>query len=217
MIQFEFDDWKTRPPAHELMDRFAPPDGGPARHSGRSHGATRRTADRQADPGFRSAHLIRMPCRRSPQRLQASWPSAPIFAISTMGCHCPASTGKFRSIAPRRRKYGAGPNTVGTALQLVTNGVKVTEYRPSDSDKAVDILLRFPGDRRSLDEIDELRIQTQVGHVPIGNFVERVPAQRVGNINRVAGSRVMTGVGEPCRWRSGSAGAEGHRRRVGCG
>ena len=28
-------------------------------------------------------------------------------------------------------KYGAGPSTVGTAVQLVTNGVKVTEYRPS--------------------------------------------------------------------------------------
>ena len=33
-------------------------------------------------------------------------------------------------------------------MQLVTNGVKVTEYRPSDNDKAVDILVRFPPDRR---------------------------------------------------------------------
>ncbi len=41
----------------------------------------------------------------------------------------------------------ASPNTVGTAVQLVTNGVKVTEYRPSESDKAVDILVRFPSDR----------------------------------------------------------------------
>ena len=30
------------------------------------------------------------------------------------------------------------------------------------------------------------------GHVPIGNFVERVPAPRVGYINRVNGNRVMT-------------------------
>ena len=57
-------------------------------------------------------------------------------------------------------KYGAGVSTVGTAVQLVTNGIKVTEYRPSDSDKAVDILVRFPSDRRSLDQIDELRVQT---------------------------------------------------------
>ena len=83
-------------------------------------------------------------------------------------------------------KYQANVNTVGTGVQLVTNGAKVTEYRPSDNDKAVDILVRFPSDRRSLEQIDELRIQTPVGHVPIGNFVTRVPAQLL----RSAGDRV---------------------------
>jgi multidrug efflux pump len=77
-------------------------------------------------------------------------------------------------------------------VQLVTNGVKATEYRPSSSDKAVDILVRFPEDRRSLDQIDDLRVQTQSGSVPIGNFISREAAPRVGYINRVAGNRVMT-------------------------
>jgi len=56
----------------------------------------------------------------------------------------------------------------------------------------VDILVRFPPERRSLDQIDDLRVQTQMGHVPIGNFAQRVPAPRVGYINRVNGNRVMT-------------------------
>src|SRR5690606_12764434 len=47
-------------------------------------------------------------------------------------------------------KYAAGVSAVGTAVQLVTNGVKITEYRPAGVDKAVDIILRFPQDRRSL-------------------------------------------------------------------
>src|SRR5439155_9212987 len=89
-------------------------------------------------------------------------------------------------------KYGAGINTVGSAVQLVSNGLKATEYRPVDSDKSVDILVRFPPERRSLDQIDDLRVQTQMGHVPIGNFVERVPAPRVGYINRVNANRVTT-------------------------
>ena len=89
-------------------------------------------------------------------------------------------------------KYGAGVNTVGSAVQLVTNGLKATEYRPVDSDKSVDILIRFPQDRRSLDQIDDLRVQMPMGHVPIGNFVKRLPAPRVGYINRVNGSRVTT-------------------------
>jgi multidrug efflux pump len=89
-------------------------------------------------------------------------------------------------------KYGASVATVGTALQLVTNGAKVTEYRPADSDKPVDIIVRFPEDKRSLDQIDDLRVQLPGGNVPIGNFVERKAAPRVGYINRVNANRVMT-------------------------
>jgi multidrug efflux pump len=89
-------------------------------------------------------------------------------------------------------KYGAGVATVGNAVQLVTNGTKITEYRPSDTDKSVDIIVRFPRDRRSLGQIDDLRVQTSSGYVPIGNFVKRVPTARVGYINRVGGNRVMT-------------------------
>jgi multidrug efflux pump len=35
-------------------------------------------------------------------------------------------------------------------------------------------------------------VQTPSGSVPIGNFIERQPAPRIGYINRVAGNRVMT-------------------------
>jgi multidrug efflux pump len=77
-------------------------------------------------------------------------------------------------------------------VQLVTNGVKVSEYRPATTDKSVDILVRFPEDRRSLDALDELTVNTPSGNVPIGNFVTRTPAPKVGVINRVDGNRVVT-------------------------
>jgi multidrug efflux pump len=89
-------------------------------------------------------------------------------------------------------KYGAGINTVGTALSLVTNGTKVTEYRPSESDKPVDIIVRFPEDKRSLDQLDDLRVHINGASVPIGNFVARTASPRVGFINRVNANRVMT-------------------------
>ena len=76
-------------------------------------------------------------------------------------------------------KYGAAVSTVGNAVQLVTNGMKVSEYRPAESDKPVDIIVRFPPERRSLDQIDELRVNLNGGSVPIGNFVKREPAPRV--------------------------------------
>jgi multidrug efflux pump len=49
-----------------------------------------------------------------------------------------------------------------------------------------------PEDRRTLNQIDDLRIEAPGGSVPIGNFIERVPAQRTGTINRVNGKRVVT-------------------------
>ena len=89
-------------------------------------------------------------------------------------------------------KFGATPASVGSAVQLVTNGVKVTEYRPVDTDKSVDVLVRFPEGRRSLDQLDDLRINTPMGSVPMGNFVVRKPAAKVGQINRVNSMRVVT-------------------------
>jgi multidrug efflux pump len=89
-------------------------------------------------------------------------------------------------------KYGIGVGSVGSMVQLVTNGMKVTDYRPQTSDKPVDIIVRVPEDRRTLNQIDDLQIQTPAGSVPIGNFITRVPAERVGLINRVDAKRVVT-------------------------
>ena len=40
--------------------------------------------------------------------------------------------------------YGADVALVGIAVQLVTGGVKVGEYRPDSADDAVDIRVRYP-------------------------------------------------------------------------
>jgi multidrug efflux pump len=89
-------------------------------------------------------------------------------------------------------KFGIGVGSVGSVVQLVTNGLKITDYRPQSSDKPVDIILRVPEDRRTLNQIDDLQVQTAAGSVPIGNFIKRVPAQRTGIINRIDGKRVIT-------------------------
>jgi multidrug efflux pump len=89
-------------------------------------------------------------------------------------------------------KYGVGVTAVGSLVQLVTNGLKITDYRPQTSDEPVDIIVRVPEDRRTLNQIDDLRIQAPGGSVPIGNFIKRVPSQRTGVINRVGGKRVIT-------------------------
>src|SRR5690606_8736141 len=94
-----------------------------------------------------------------------------------------------RALAAR---YGASATSVGMAVTLVTNGARLAEYRPSDVDDAVDIVLRFPPERRTLDQIMALRVTTATGPTPISTFATLNPAQRVGQINRVDGQRVIT-------------------------
>ena len=83
--------------------------------------------------------------------------------------------------------YGADVLQVGVAVQLVTNGVKVGEYRPDKADDAVDIRVRYPQGDRGISALDELRVSTTSGLVPITNFVERIAAPNVDTLQRVDG------------------------------
>lgn len=93
-------------------------------------------------------------------------------------------------------RFGADVATVGGVVQFVTNGIKVGEYRPDDSDDEIDIRIRFPEDVRNLDQLDLLRIATGEGNVPISNFVTREPGQKVGTIKRTDLRRTVTVMAE---------------------
>lgn len=80
--------------------------------------------------------------------------------------------------------FNADVTLVGMAIQLVTNGIFMGEYRPDDVDDPVDIRVRYPEVSRGLDRMDELRIPTSQGLVPITNFVKREPVQRIETIQR---------------------------------
>ena len=88
-------------------------------------------------------------------------------------------------------KFGADVTGVGNVVKLVTNGVKVGEYRPDDAKDEVDIRVRFPLGDRTIGELDQLRVQTAEGLIPISNFVERKARPKVGTLNRVNGARVI--------------------------
>lgn len=89
-------------------------------------------------------------------------------------------------------RFGADITTVGKTIQLVTNGVKAHEYRPQEVDDEVEIRIRYPKSYRSLEQLDNLRVSTDMGMVPISNFAVRSPQPKVGTINRVDSRRVMT-------------------------
>src|SRR6201991_3074517 len=141
VIQFEFADWRVRKPAHEIMD-----------------GTREATAD---IPGI----LVEVTAPRAgpptgkPIQVQlaaldpAALPKAAKTVTAILGARSdirdlddgqplPGIDWRIEVDKSEAAKYGAGVNTVGGAVQLVTNGLKATEYRPVDSDKSVDILIR---------------------------------------------------------------------------
>lgn len=87
-------------------------------------------------------------------------------------------------------RFGANAQTIGTAVQLVTDGIPVGEYRPDDSTQQVDIRVRYPAPARGVHALDDVRVATPGGMVPISNFVKLRPAQQVNSIERVDGHRV---------------------------
>lgn len=88
-------------------------------------------------------------------------------------------------------KFGVDVSQVGAAVQLVTNGILVGRYRPDDALDEIDIRVRLPESERSLQALDRLRIATPNGQVPLSQFVERKPAQKVTKIERRDGKRII--------------------------
>jgi len=94
-------------------------------------------------------------------------------------------------------RFGTDIVTVGNAVQLITSGIQVADYRPDSSDEEVDIRVRFPADSRNLDQLMQLKIHTPMGMVPLSNFVELEPAPKTGALNRVDSRRVITIQADP--------------------
>ncbi|PWV78201.1 efflux RND transporter permease subunit [Halomonas sp. A11-A] len=89
-------------------------------------------------------------------------------------------------------RFGADVAAVGSAVQLLTTGLQVASYRPPGVSDEVDIRVRLPAGYRSLDQLGRLTLNTARGQVPIANFVELVPAPKVGTLHRIDGRRAVT-------------------------
>lgn len=80
---------------------------------------------------------------------------------------------------------GVDVNAVGQMVQLVTNGMMIGEFRPDDADEEVEIRVRFPEADRKLESLDNLRVNTADGAVPISSFTQRKAMNRVDAIQRI--------------------------------
>ena len=75
-------------------------------------------------------------------------------------------------------KYGVDLLSVGNSIQMLTHGLKVSEFMPMDSDEEVDIVVKYDREFRTLDELDNILIQGKNGPISMSLFVKRIPKKK---------------------------------------
>ncbi|MFL2488078.1 MAG: efflux RND transporter permease subunit, partial [Gammaproteobacteria bacterium] len=73
----------------------------------------------------------------------------------------------------KERAYQSGISLfdIGSAIQMVTSGIKLGEYRPDDSKEEIDIRARFTKDKRTLSSLENITVNSRNGAVPVSSFV----------------------------------------------
>ena len=99
---------------------------------------------------------------------------------------------RFEVDRAKAAQYGATVASVGNAVQLVSNGLKLASYRPEDASDEVDIRIRLPEYARTLDQLNRQTLNTPYGQVPLSNFVTLTPAPKTGILRRLDGKRTIT-------------------------
>ena len=191
-IQLQFKDWSERKPADEILNDI---------RENTDDIAGIMVETRKAEDGPSSGKAVQIQlASRFPEKLEGTTKLI-LSALEELG--------DFRDIEDSRplpgidweldvdraqaSKFGLNITTIGYYVRMVTNGLEVAEYRPDESDEEIDIVIRHEKDRRTLDQLDRVRIETpQGGSVPISSFVDRTPQPAVGVINRADQRRIVT-------------------------
>ncbi|MCX7305757.1 MAG: efflux RND transporter permease subunit [Hyphomicrobiales bacterium] len=191
VIQYEFVDWRERKSANDILDELRVAMAG-------IPGADVEVRVPEAGPPTGKPIQVQLsaidPAGLNEKAAQVAAAVAKVPGVIDIadGLPPPGVDWSLEVDRSRAAQFGISPTSVGTVVQLVTTGLKLTDYRPAGADDSVDIRLRLPEDRRTLAALDQLRIETSQGSVPISNFVSRKPEKTVGILNRIDGKRTIT-------------------------
>ncbi len=190
-IQYEFVDWRERKNANAILaDLRVAMQGIP--------GVDIEVSVPAAGPPTGKAIQIRLSAEDpvglndAARRIAEQLTQIPDVIDIANGLPLPGIDWELRVDRGEAARYGASPGAVGAVVQLVTTGLKLSDFRPAGSDDAVDIVLRLPVDQRTISALDQLRIETDQGPVPISNFVTRIAAPTTGTLTRIDSARTVT-------------------------
>jgi multidrug efflux pump len=191
ILLLEFEDWRARRPAGEILAEVRTRSAGLA-------GIRLEIRKGEAGPPVGKPIQVQLSAR-SPTalgpmaaKIRAYFDQLEGLVDVTDSRPIPGIEWRMKIDREQAGRFGADIALVGSFVQLVTNGILIGKYRPDDAADEIDIRARFPDDQRSLGQFDRLRVNSPYGAVPIANFVEREAAPRVGTIARTDGRRQLT-------------------------
>ena len=92
----------------------------------------------------------------------------------------------------KAEKHGVDIELIGNSIQMLTHGLKVTDFMPGDNNEEVDIVIKYEKKFRTLDELDKIMVDGKNGPVSLSLFVDRKPKRKTGNISRYNLTRSKT-------------------------
>lgn len=190
VIQLEFINWRLRPTAPEIIETV---------RSKLSDIAGIKVQVRKEESGPSSGKPVEVEIRSFSSEKLSIGAQKIIDLMSEIGGFVdveddrplPGIEWRMKIDREKAARYGADVSILGSAVQMLTTGLKLAEYQPDDADEELDIRLRFQQNDRSLENLMQLRVPTSIGHIPVNNFITFETAQKTGEINRTDSRRVM--------------------------
>ncbi len=190
-VQLEFTDWYARRPADEILSDIrarTAPLAGVIVEPRKQEAGPPVGKPVQIEIGSEYPDLI----EPTAKRVAAALEEIGGFVDVEDGRPAPGIEWEIQVDRAQAAKFGADVTLIGSYVRMITNGMKLGDYRPDGSNKEVDIVARLPAADRNITQLDQIRVQTAMGMVPISNFVTRTAKPKVGLLRRVDGRRTMT-------------------------
>jgi len=109
-----------------------------------------------------------------------------VIGLANIGSTLPYSLIEWRVDVDKQKaaQLGVSISDIGALVQMLTNGFKVGEYRPDDSKDEIEIRARFSSQMRSLSGVEDLKVNSINGLIPISTFIKLVPTENRQSVVR---------------------------------
>ncbi len=183
-IQVELSDWKERPSAFAIMNEM--------RQNTEKLGGMKITVQgEQGGPRSNKPVTLlitgddRANVLKTAQEIEKIFQNDPNLQDVASDLPIPKFNWQLDTNRAEAAKYGINIPLIGYYVQMLTDGVKGAVIRPNDTDKEVDVVVRFPAQYRNLNNLDKVKINTPQGSVPLTQLVTRHAVPDAGTIRRV--------------------------------